>query len=123
MVLDSNIVIYAANTPPQWLFDLVLRAGIAVPSVVEIEVYGFPGLQNTERKELDNLFLHWTILPLDAAVIASAIEVRSLRRMGLGDAIVAATTLVYSRPLVTRNVADFRHIAGLQLVNPFDTAL
>ncbi len=122
MVLDSNIVIYAANTPPQWLFDFVLRAGTIVPSVVEIEVYGFPGLRDTERKALDDLFLHWTILPLDAAVIARAIEIRSIRRMGLGDAIVASTALVHGRPLVTRNVADFKHVAGLQLVNPFDTA-
>ena len=119
MILDANIVIYAANKPPQWLSDLVLKSGNSVASVVKIEVYGFPGLQDAERRALDDLFAHWKIHPLDDAIIARTIEIRQLRRMGLGDAIIAATALVHQKPLVTRNVDDFKHIAGLQLVNPF----
>jgi len=42
--------------------------------------------------------------------------------MGLGDSIIAAIVLAYSVPLVTRNEADFKHIAGLQIINPFATA-
>jgi predicted nucleic acid-binding protein len=39
--------------------------------------------------------------------------------MGLADAIIAATALVHQLPLVTRNVDDFKHVAGLEIVNPF----
>lgn len=39
--------------------------------------------------------------------------------MKLGDSIIAATALEYGVPLVTRNENDFRHISGLQIVNPF----
>jgi predicted nucleic acid-binding protein len=38
----------------------------------------------------------------------------------LGDAIIAATALVHGLTLVTRNVDDFKHIAGLELENPFE---
>jgi predicted nucleic acid-binding protein len=43
-----------------------------------------------------------------------------MRRMTLGDAIIAATALVYGRTLVTRNIEDFRWIAELTLINPFE---
>jgi predicted nucleic acid-binding protein len=40
--------------------------------------------------------------------------------MTLGDAIMAATALVYGKTLVTRNIDDFRWIAELTLINPFE---
>lgn len=43
--------------------------------------------------------------------------------MKLGDAIIAATALGYGQALVTRNVDDFKHIVGLQLINPFTANL
>lgn len=39
--------------------------------------------------------------------------------MKLGDAIIAATALEHKVPLVTRNMDDFKHITGLDIVNPF----
>jgi hypothetical protein len=39
--------------------------------------------------------------------------------MGLADAIIAATALVHGLNLVTRNDGDFKHVAGLRVVNPF----
>ncbi|MGB3265430.1 MAG: hypothetical protein WBA89_15905 [Microcoleus sp.] len=40
--------------------------------------------------------------------------------MTLGDAIIAATALVYGRSLATRNIGNFRWIAELTLINPFE---
>lgn len=42
--------------------------------------------------------------------------------MSLGDALIAATCLVHSVTLVTRNAADFAWIANLRLLNPFDSS-
>jgi predicted nucleic acid-binding protein len=47
-----------------------------------------------------------------------AIALRQARKMSLGDAIIAATALVHQLALVTRNVTDFDHIAGLTLQDP-----
>ncbi len=56
---------------------------------------------------------------MNDAVAEAAILLRRARRMKLGDALIAATALLYDLPLVTRNVDDFKHIAGLRLINPF----
>ncbi len=119
MLLDSNIVISAASESVPEIDALVTSADNAVASVVQIEVYGYPRLSDEEQAALDVLFRRLTVHPLDAAVIARAIALRRQRKMGLGDAIIAATALVHDLPLVTRNVDDFKHIAGLEIINPF----
>jgi hypothetical protein len=58
-------------------------------------------------------------LPLDDRIAARAIELRRQKMMSLADSIIAATALLHRLPLVTRNEADFTHVAGLENINPF----
>ena len=119
VLLDSNIVISAASEPTPEIEALVTSADNAVASVVQIEVYGYPRLSVEEHAALDVLFRRLTVHPLDAAVIGKSIALRREKKMSLGDAMIAATALVHGLPLVTRNVDDFKHVAGLELINPF----
>ncbi len=121
MLLDSNILIYAAKEQMPEIETMVTSEENAVASVVQIEVYSFPGLKAEEKAALDVLFRRLTVHPLDTVVIEQAIALRQQRKMGLADAIVAATALVHGVPLVTRNVSDFKQVAGLKLVDPFAT--
>jgi predicted nucleic acid-binding protein len=52
-------------------------------------------------------------------VIHEAVRLRQTRKMGLADALIAATALVHELPLVTRNTRDFSWIDGLTVVDPF----
>jgi predicted nucleic acid-binding protein len=62
-----------------------------------------------------------TVLPLDEAVTQQTILLRrQYKKLKLGDAIIAATALVYNLTLITRNTSDFKNIAGIKVVNPFD---
>ena len=119
MLLDSNILIYAANESVPEIESLATSADNAVASVTQIEVYGFTGLRPEEEAALDILFRRLTIHPLDEPVIKSAITLRQGRKMGLADAIIATTALVHGLSLVTRNVDDYKHVFGLKLINPF----
>ena len=119
MLLDSNILIYAANQSAPEIESLVVSAENAVASVTQIEVYGFTGLKPEELAALDVLFRRLTVHPLDAAVVNRAIALRQESKMGLADAIIAATALVHGLRLVTRNESDFKHVTGLQVTNPF----
>jgi hypothetical protein len=121
MLLDSNILIYAANQQTPEIEAMVTSAENAVASVAQIEVYGFSGLKAEEKAALDVLFRRLTVHALDTLVIERAITLRQQRKMGLADAIIAATALVHDLPLVTRNVGDFKQVAGLKLIDPFAT--
>ena len=56
------------------------------------------------------------VLPIDDRVIRQAISLRQTRKMSLGDALIAATALVYNLPLVIRNIRDFSGLVGLTLI-------
>ncbi|WP_198648743.1 hypothetical protein [Cyanothece sp. BG0011] len=60
------------------------------------------------------------ILPISQAVINQAVRLKQLRKMSLGDSIIAGTALVYNLTIITRNIDDFRWITELELVNPFN---
>jgi predicted nucleic acid-binding protein len=60
------------------------------------------------------------ILPINEAVVDKTISLRQKYRIGLGDAIIAATALVNNLVLITRNIKDFEIIDALSLVNPFE---
>ena len=43
---------------------------------------------------------------------------RQQRKMSVGDSIIAATALLNGLTLVTANIADFRWIENIKLMNP-----
>ena len=119
MLLDSNILIYGASGDYPALDAILDRTDLAAASVTRIETLGFYRLSEIERHWLETAFARMQILPLDEAIATRAIALRQQSQMGLADAIMAATALVHRLPLVTRNVDDFKHLAELEIKNPF----
>jgi len=119
MLLDSNILIYGADGGSPGLDAILDRVDLAVASVTRIETLGFHRLQPIHRHWLEITMDRMRTLPLDGLIVARAISLRQERRMGLADAIIAATALGHGLPLVTRNVEDFQSVTGLHLINPF----
>ncbi len=119
MLIDSNIIIYAAQPD-----NAALRAFIAehvpeVSAVSYVEVLGYHRLTEQERQHFEAFFAAASVLPLSQSVLEQAVKLRQLRKMTLGDALVAGTALAHGLTLVTRNEDDFKWIAGLSVLNPF----
>ncbi len=85
-----------------------------------MEVLGYHRLTEESRLFLEEFFRIVEVLPISQTVLDRAVTLRQIRRMSLGDAIIAATALVYDRTLVTRNIEDFQWITELSILNPFE---
>ena len=119
MLLDTNIVIDACKLGGAWLSPWTRHPEAACASVTRVEALGFTGISSGEDEAIREFLGEVLSYPLDDEVVESAVRLRQQKRMKLGDAIIAATALEYGVPLVTRNVDDFKHLPGLQIINPF----
>ncbi|MBR8835500.1 MAG: type II toxin-antitoxin system VapC family toxin [Stigonema ocellatum SAG 48.90 = DSM 106950] len=120
MLLDSNIIIYATHPEYRWLREFIAQQEPAVSALSYVETLGYHRLTEVEHQLLEEFFAVSLILPISQPVLDRAVALRQMRRMTLGDAIIAGTALAHQLRLVTRNVEDFQWIEGLQLLNPFE---
>lgn len=82
---------------------------------------GYHKLTGAEKQALELFFSVTTILPIAQVVLDEAIKLRQQRKMTLGDALIAATCLVYQLTLATHNTKDFIWIDGLAVLDPLIT--
>jgi toxin FitB len=116
VVLDTNIFIYLANGSLGR--KAIAKINIAHASITKIEALGFSSIPANELLLLSALLEESYSLVLTDGIVDRAIELRQLKRMSLGDSIIAATALEHNLPLWTANTEDFQHIDALKLVNP-----
>lgn len=119
MLLDSNIIIYAAQKQHAHLRRFIEEHSPAVSAVSYVEVLGYHKLTEADRTFLEEFFSAALLLPITMPVLDCAVRLRQGRKMTLGDSLVASTALVNNQTLVTRNVDDFANIPRLELLNPF----
>lgn len=122
MLLDSNIIIYSAQPEYPQLRWLIAEHSPAVSALSYLEVLGYHLITEQQRQYFEEFFQVAQVLPISQEVLNRAVALRQQRRMTLGDAIIAGTALVYELMLITRNTDDFRWIAELKLLNPFETS-
>lgn len=127
-LLDSNVVIYIEKgISDSAVLDFLTIAtvdGSLISVATEIgdgptHRLGFAFASPAALQRMEELVADATVLPLDQTVARKAVEIRRQRKIKLGDAIIAATALVYDLILVTNNTDDFKGITGLTLANPF----
>jgi predicted nucleic acid-binding protein len=120
MLLDSNVIIYAAKPEHEGLRRLIAENAPAVSAVSYVEVLGYHRLTAQEMRYFKEFFAAAPVLGIDSAVLEQAVRLRQLRKMTLGDTLVAGTALAHSLTLVTRNTGDFRWISDLSVLDPFE---
>jgi len=119
MLIDSNIIIYAAKPEYTQLRKFIKEHAPAVSAVSYVEVLGYHKLSEEEQQHLETFFAASSILAISKAVLEQAVKLRQTRKMTLGDALIAGTVLVHNLTLVTRNTKDFDWIGSVRLLDPF----
>jgi predicted nucleic acid-binding protein len=92
----------------------------AVSAVSVVEVLGYHKLTAPDKQHFEEFFAAAQVLSVSDAVVRRAVGLRQQRKMTLGDALIAATSLEYGRALVTRNLSDFQWVAGLTVLDAFN---
>ena len=113
---DTNVVIYLGNKTLSE--EIIGDEPICYASITLIEALGYPDILSAEEQRIKELFNTMIEVPLTASIIQTALKLRQLKKIGLGDAIVAATALESGGVLWTANEEDFMHIEGLRIHNP-----
>lgn len=121
-LIDTNVIIdYTSNLIPSngtAFVENIFNTAFNTSVVVKIEVLGYNDAP-AKMQLLEEFLASATIFPLDDAVTQKTIELRRIKKLKLGDAVIAATALVYGLVIITRNTTDFNNIAGLTCINPY----
>lgn len=118
LLLDSNLIIYAAQPAHEPLRRFIEEQAPLVSEVSRIETLGYHRLTSDERVFLETFFEAAGALPISRDVIDEAIRLRQQRPISLGDALLAGTALSHGLGLATHNVSDFEWIEALSIVDP-----
>lgn len=118
MILDSNIIIYAAQAEHSVLRAFILEHNPCVSTVSYVEVLGYHNLTETERRYFEEFFGFAELVDISLPVLDRAVSLRQQRKMGLGDALIAGTALTHGFRLVTHNLEDFEWVDGLEVLDP-----
>ncbi len=119
ILLDSNVVINLVKPESVSLRNFLSSRYLCVSAITQIEVLGYHRLTDNDKIEFETFFSLAPIYPMLDNIITRATSLRQIRKMGLGDAIIAATALVNGLELATSNIKDFKWIDSLTLIDPF----
>jgi predicted nucleic acid-binding protein len=103
---------------PAFLKVTVHASWAAYSAITRLEIFGLPGLKDEEEHKIAELLKPFPEIAVDSKIIDRAIQVRKAKRIKVPDAIIAATALEKECSLITRNIEDFKGIAGLVVIDP-----
>ena len=118
MLLDSNSIIYSIKQEFTKLRQLIAKNSPAVSAISYVEVLGYHQLTESDEQDFVEFFDTARMIPVSQAILEQAVKLRQERKMSLGDSIIAATAIVNNLTLITANVADFKWIPNIKLLDP-----
>jgi predicted nucleic acid-binding protein len=123
MLLDSNIIIYSAIPRNVELINFIKANPVYYSRISYLEVLGFHKLTHPDKKYFEKIFASFSVLEIDADIILKATDLRQMINLSLGDAIIAATSILYNLSLITNNEKDFKQIKNLKIINPLKSQI
>ena len=100
--------------------DFLDRPTVYTSQISLPEVVGFTKITEEEVVFFNAFFAHTQMLMVDRATLEEAARLRQIKKLSLGNAIIAATAIVHGLTLVTANTKDFKKFPELTLINPLE---
>ncbi|MBK9193293.1 MAG: type II toxin-antitoxin system VapC family toxin [Crocinitomicaceae bacterium] len=106
LFVDTNIILSLLNGD-ETLSEFLNGRQFYISFVTELELLGFPGLSEKERKTIQSFLSHCKITDLNKSIKEEVIRLRSAYKLKLPDAIVLASAIYHDLPLITAD-KDFK---------------
>jgi predicted nucleic acid-binding protein len=120
-LIDTNAAIdYLDNKLPEKSALLLDSIHSRISVISRMELLGWSNATENQEKILQSFVDSSFVYNLNEPIVLKAIELRKKYKTKLPDAIIAATALINNLILVSRNVADFRNITDLKIINPYE---
>ena len=128
ILLDTNIVTYtSSDTDWKEIYEPIIfgkQLFISFMTLAELleSVHHKRMSERNIRAYINKIRVKYFIIPWNEDICDRFAWVRSERRnrpISVPDALIAATALVHSLPLVTHNARDFEGIDGLKLITRY----
>ncbi len=119
MILDSNIIIYAAMPKNKKLrkYLKLNENSISASIISKLEVLGYHKLSKTEQELFSHFFASINIIPINDAIIEKAIQIKQTKKTSIGDSIFAASAILFNQSLFTNNIEDFASNQEIELIS------
>ncbi|KIA91413.1 twitching motility protein PilT [Pedobacter kyungheensis] len=118
---DTNSVIeYLENKLPEKVLLFMDNIEMHLSIISRIELLGWSKITEPQFQELNGFISVSYVYNLSEEIVQNTIKIRKLHKIKLPDAIIAATAITNKLTLITRNTADFKKIAELEMLNPWD---
>ncbi|MEK7174724.1 MAG: type II toxin-antitoxin system VapC family toxin [Patescibacteria group bacterium] len=118
--LDTNTIIYYLKDDEKivsfFKYSLSKNIPLNISAMTEIELFGFPNLENEETKLIEDLLKSIAVIPIDSQIARIAGFIRRTYKIKIADAVISATALFTNSTLATRNTKDFKKITNLKLL-------
>ncbi len=122
---DTNVAIYYLQnqfSPKASLFikSTIKESWPAISAITEIELLCWKTSNEHDISTLKQFIADTWVFELESEIKLKTADIRRKYKIKLPDAIIAATSQVHGLTLLTRNVADFKNIEGLDLIDPYE---
>lgn len=126
MILDTSFLhdlMYGDDDAVEKARELDEGGNVALSSMTVYELYygvGYTDKGRAEKKKVESVIGSKQVLPADASVMRKAGKIdrrlsRDGEKVGQADIVIGATALLHDRPVLTRNVTEFKRIPGLEV--------
>lgn len=114
LFLDTNIIVYLLNGD-ETIAELINTKTVYVSFITQLELLGYVGLSNPERKRIEDFLLDCVVIDINNSIKQRVIEIRKSYKLKLPDSIIVASALYLDLPVLTSD-SDFKKIDELECI-------
>jgi predicted nucleic acid-binding protein len=125
MLWDTNSIIFFLQDllPSPSKAFLLKELNLRKPQIsiiTEIELLSWPKISRVEIGNISEFLSNFESIGLTEEIKIVTIQLRKSTGLKIPDAVIAATALTHSIPLLTNNLKDFEKVDFLKIIDPMN---